>query len=44
MSKPTNFFQRTLNAIVEGRAREAERYVARLNLDHFGERAKAKQR
>lgn len=26
-SKP-NFFQRALNAIVEGRARQAERYVA----------------
>ncbi len=37
MSKKNNFFQRALNAIVEGRTRQAERYVARFERDHdFG--------
>ena len=44
MSKPTNFFQRALNAIVEGRAREAERYVARFEQDHPNLRNKVNQR
>jgi hypothetical protein len=31
MSKDKNFFQRAFDAMIEGRTRQAERYVARLN-------------
>ncbi len=34
MAKHPNFFQRAVNAIVEGRTRQAERYVARFERDH----------
>jgi hypothetical protein len=34
MSKQNNLFQRAVNAIVEGRTRQAERYVARFERDH----------
>jgi hypothetical protein len=34
MSKQGNFLQRAVNAIIEGRTREAERYVARFERDH----------
>lgn len=44
MSKPANFFQRAVNAIVEGRTRQAERYLARFEQDHPGLRNKVNQR
>jgi hypothetical protein len=31
MSKDKNFFQRAFDAMIEGRTRQAERYVARIN-------------
>jgi hypothetical protein len=31
MSRDKNFFQRAIDAVIEGRTRQAERYVARLN-------------
>lgn len=34
MSKQNNIFQRAFNAIVEGRSRQAERYVAQFERDH----------
>jgi hypothetical protein len=34
MSKSVNFFQRAVNAIVEGRTRQAERFIARYERDH----------
>ncbi|WP_267911603.1 hypothetical protein [Devosia rhizoryzae] len=34
MNKGKNFFRRTLDAIVEGRAREAQRFVDRYERDH----------
>jgi len=34
MSKQSNFFQRTFNAIIEGRTRQAERFVAQFERDH----------
>jgi hypothetical protein len=34
MSKQNNLFQRAVNAIVEGRTRQAERYVAQFERDH----------
>ena len=34
MSKKNNFFQRAFNAVVEGRTRQAERYVARFEREH----------
>ena len=34
MSSRNNFFQRALNALVEGRTRQAERYVAQYQRDH----------
>ena len=34
MSKQNNIFYRALNAIVEGRTRQAERYVARFEREH----------
>ena len=40
MSKESNFFQRALNALVEGRARQAERYVAQYERDHMPSESK----
>ena len=34
MSQNRNFFQRALDAVVEGRARQAERYVAQFEREH----------
>jgi hypothetical protein len=34
MSKQNNFLQRAFNAVVEGRTRQAERYVARFEREH----------
>lgn len=34
MSKPDNLFTRALNALIEGRTRSAERYVAQLERDY----------
>lgn len=44
MSKPSNFFQRALDAIVEGRTRQAERYVAQYQRDHGQSEAKVNKR
>ena len=33
MSNPQNFFRRALDAIVAGRTRQAERYIARFERD-----------
>ena len=34
MSKQNNFFQRALDAIIEGRTRQADRYVAQFERNH----------
>ena len=34
MSSRNNFFQRALNALIEGRTRQAERYLAQYERDH----------
>lgn len=34
MSKQNNLFQRAFNAIVEGRTRQAERYIAKFERDY----------
>jgi len=34
MSKQNNLFQRAINAIVDGRTRQAERFVARFEREH----------
>ena len=34
MNKQSNFFQRAVNAVVEGRSREAARFIARFEADH----------
>lgn len=34
MDKQNNFFQRALNAMIEGRTRQAERYVAQFQREH----------
>ncbi len=44
MDSKQNFFQRALHAIVEGRTREAERYVARFQRDHGRNDGTVKQR
>ena len=44
MSKQPNFFQRALNAMVEGRTRQAERYIARFEREHPNLRAFADRR
>lgn len=44
MSNRPNFFQRTLNAIVEGRTRQAQRYLAQFERDHLIDRSKVNQR
>jgi hypothetical protein len=40
MSKESNFFKRALNALVEGRTRQAERYVAQYERDHVRSESK----
>lgn len=44
MSKQNNFFQRALNALVEGRTRQAERYVAQYERDHAQSKSKVNRR
>ena len=44
MSKQNNFFQRALNAIVEGRTRQAERYIAQYERDHSHSELKVNKR
>ncbi|MET0438502.1 MAG: hypothetical protein ABW043_13510 [Devosia sp.] len=44
MSKESNFFKRALNALVEGRTRQAERYVAQYERDHTPSEAKVNKR
>lgn len=44
MSKESNFFKRALNALVEGRARQAERYVAQYERDHMPSESKVNKR
>ena len=44
MSKESNFFQRALNALVEGRTRQAERYVAQYVRDHMRSESKVNKR
>ncbi|HWV22282.1 MAG TPA: hypothetical protein VN036_14745 [Devosia sp.] len=44
MSKQNNFFQRALNALVEGRTRQAERYIAQFERDHAHSEAKVNKR
>lgn len=34
MTRKANFFQRAVNAIVEGRTRQAERFIARFEREH----------
>jgi hypothetical protein len=34
MSKQNNLFQRAFNAIVEGRTRQAQRYIAKFERDY----------
>ena len=34
MDKPNNLFTRALNALVEGRTRQAQRYVAQFERNH----------
>lgn len=44
MSNRPNFFQRALNALIEGRTRQAERYVAQFERDHRIDRNRVNQR
>ena len=44
MSSKPNFFQRALNAVIEGRTREAQRYVAQFQRYHGADYGKVKQR
>jgi hypothetical protein len=44
MSKQNNFFQRALNALVEGRTRQAQRYVAQYERDHTASESKVNKR
>jgi hypothetical protein len=44
MSKQNNFFQRALDALVEGRTRQAERYIAQYERDHTSSEAKVNKR
>lgn len=44
MSSRNNFFQRALNALVEGRTRQAERFVARYERDHMPSESKVNRR
>jgi len=40
MSSRNNFFRRALNALVEGRARQAQRLLARYERDHMPSESK----
>ncbi len=44
MDKNRNFFQRAMDALVEGRTRQAERYVAQFERDHGAARSKVNGR
>ena len=44
MSNQSNFFKRALNALVEGRTRQAERYVAQFERAHVQSEAKVNKR
>jgi len=44
MSKNRNFFLRAVDALVEGRTRQAERYVAQFERDHGLKRDKVNGR
>lgn len=44
MSNRNNFFQRALNALVEGRTRQAQRYVAQYERDHVQSELKVNKR
>jgi len=44
MSKNRNFFQRAVDALVEGRTRQAERYVAQFERAHGHKHDKMKGR
>lgn len=44
MSKPANFFRRAVNVLVDGRTRQAERYVAQFEREHPGLRDKVNRR
>lgn len=44
MSKQNNFFKRALNALVEGRTRQAERYVAQYERHHVQSESKVNKR
>lgn len=44
MMAEVNFFQRALHALVEGRARQAERYIARLDAETHAARNRVKRR
>ncbi|WP_281180538.1 hypothetical protein [Devosia elaeis] len=44
MSKNRNFFQRAVDALVEGRTRQAERYVAQFERAHGRQHDKMKGR
>ena len=44
MNNKPNFFQRALNAVIEGRTREANRYVAQFQRDYGTDHSKVKQR
>lgn len=44
MDKQNNLFTRALNALVEGRTRQAQRYVAQFERDHRASDAKVNKR
>ena len=44
MDKPNNLFSRALNALVEGRTRQAQRYVAQFERDHRSLETKVNKR
>ena len=44
MSKDSNFFKRALNALVEGRTRQAQRYLAQYERAHTESEAKVNKR
>jgi len=44
MSNQSNFFQRAINALVEGRTRQAQRFVAQYERDHAASEGKMNKR
>jgi hypothetical protein len=44
MSKQNNFFRRALDAMIEGRTRQAERYVAQFERDYARAESKVNKR